>query len=366
MRTRVPLLAALLAMPFAFAFAAPGPQPPVPFDAAVDRPSAAIGDKVVVTWSARLPEGSRVELEALVSPKLESPAGSQGGEDGLAVEYGTPSPEKVEKKGDGTVLWSRSVSFAPMVAGSWQLPGPHLAVVSPSGERTAARPRSVLLTVSSRLPSGEKKDEIAPRALRPPRIPPVPTWVWVSLAALALALCALGAWAFRKLRGRVSGDGAEAPAAPPVPPGTEYLASLDALSSRLPAPGEDPRPFYSELTFATKRYLERRLSQPVLEWTTGETVRRLRDAGVPIPREAGLAELLGAADQVKFARAAAARTDAERHLGRAREIHDRLEAALAPPPPVPSAQAGPPGAGPRAIPSPPHPSPAIRAAGGAS
>ena len=44
-----------------------------------------------------------------------------------------------------------------------------------------------------------------------------------------------------------------------------------------------------ELTHAVKRYLERRLDEPVLEWTTFETVRRLREKGFELPREVAFA-----------------------------------------------------------------------------
>src|SRR5260221_8621591 len=45
---------------------------------------------------------------------------------------------------------------------------------------------------------------------------------------------------------------------------------------------------------------ERRLGEPVLEWTTFETIRRLRDKSFELPRETGFAELLAAADRVKL------------------------------------------------------------------
>jgi len=81
-----------------------------------------------------------------------------------------------------------------------------------------------------------------------------------------------------------------------------------------------------------KRYLERRLDEPVLEWTSFETVRRLREKGIELPKEIGFPDLLSAADVVKFGRGRSTRDAALSHLGRARLLHDSLEARLSPPP----------------------------------
>jgi len=81
-----------------------------------------------------------------------------------------------------------------------------------------------------------------------------------------------------------------------------------------------------------KRYLERRLELPVLEWTTFETVRRLRERNLEPPREIGLSELLGAADRVKFGKGRATREEAKAHVERARLLSTHLESLLAPPP----------------------------------
>ena len=59
---------------------------------------------------------------------------------------------------------------------------------------------------------------------------------------------------------------------------------LDRLALLVETLGGDPRGFYSELTHAVKRYLERTTGDPVLEWTTFETVRRLRERGFELPR----------------------------------------------------------------------------------
>lgn len=316
-----------LATALALALPALGTDPPpLPsFTVTVDRSAPALGESVSATYSAELEEGASIELAALVSPALEPKAMPP---DGPAIEFAAPGPERKERsRTAGRDLWSRSFPFAPLAAGTYDLPGPRLVYVSPSGQRFAVRPPAVTLTVSSRLPPGQQKDQVAPKALRPPRIPPLPWWVWALLAATVAAVAGLVA---RLLLRRRPGGAATEAEAPPVPPGEEFLAAVDRLSARLPADGDDPRPFFSDLAHATKRYLERRVDRPVLEWTTLETLRRLREAGVDLPREAGLAELLGAADRVKFARALSTREEAAKELARARGVHDRVEKVLSP------------------------------------
>src|SRR5665811_1713123 len=80
------------------------------------------------------------------------------------------------------------------------------------------------------------------------------------------------------------------------------------------------RDFYSELTHAVKRFLERATGEPVLEWTTFETVRRLREKGFDFPREAAFPDLLASADRVKFGKGDATREDAQQALARARLV----------------------------------------------
>ena len=206
------------------------------------------------------------------------------------------------------------------------MPGPRLVLVSSSGERTPVRPPGTRVKVNSRLPDGQKPEELAPKADRPVRIPPLGPWFWGTMAFLAVLLAAAAVFLFRRRKAAATPLVAPAPA---LPPGPEFLETLDALVARLPADGDDPRSFYSELTRAAKRYLERHLHSPVLEWTTFETVRRLRELGWELPREIAFPDLLGAADQVKFARRATTRSDAERHLSRARLLHDHVEGRLA-------------------------------------
>ena len=240
----------------------------------------------------------------------------------------------------GGAAWTLSVRLAPFAAGEIPVPGPHFVYVAPSGERTPVRGASAALHVGSRLPQGQKPDALAPKSERPARIPAHGPLFWiVSIALGVLALAGLAAWLVR--RRRAKGEAA-VPAPPPLPPVEELTRELDRLAAVAASLGDDPRGFYSELTHAVKRYLERRLDVPVLEWTTFETVRRLRERSIEPPREIGFAELLGAADRVKFGKGRATRDDARAHVDRARLLGAHLESRLAPPPiPQGTAEDGP-------------------------
>ena len=295
--------------------------PEIRFTSSLDRTETALGDRVVATYAARVPAGWTLELDALVSPKVEG--ASQAG---TAFDFGQPVLSQGPGKEAGGTEWSLLAPFTPLVSGELPVPGPRLVLVSPEGEKTPVRPPSLSLKVASRLPAGQKPEEIAPKDDRPVRIPPLGPWFWGTVVVLVAAAAALAAYLLR--RRKKTAEAAE-PEIPALPPGPELLAALDALAARLPSNGDDPRGFYSELTHVAKRYLERQLRLPVLEWTTVETVRRLRDAGWDLPRGIAFSDLLGAADQVKFGRAGATRDDAARHLGRARELYEHVEGTLA-------------------------------------
>jgi hypothetical protein len=291
------------------------------FTSSLDRTEAALGDRVVATYRAGIAAGWKLELDSLVSPKLEGNV-----EAGTAFDFAQPLLAQRPGKGAGEADWTMSVPFTSLVTGEIPVPGPRLVLVSPEGTRTPVRPPTLSLKIASRLPSGQKPEDLAPKADRPVRIPPLGPWFWGALFLLVAAVAALVV--FRLRRKKAVSDTAS-PVMPALPPGPELLATLEALAGRLPSDHDDPRVFYSELTHATKRYLERQLRIPVLEWTTFETVRRLRHAGWELPREIAFSELLGAADQVKFGRGAATRDEASRHLARARTLYEHVEKTLA-------------------------------------
>jgi hypothetical protein len=317
------LLLAALAAP---ALAAAGPvgippatvPPPVVVTSTADRATVAVGERVTVVYAARIPEGASLKLTTLVAPGR--PEG-QPATAGFVLDFEPVEPLALEKGkgGDGLVEARQTVRLAAFVAGETRVPGPVFAYEGPDGAKAVVRPPDLALTVTSRLPEGQDPEQLAPKPERPVRIPSRSPWFWASIAAAVLAVAGLAWWLVkrRKRKGTAAG---EAVAPPPPPPDVELEAALAELSRRAASLDGDPRPFYSDLTHAAKRFLERHLGEPVLEWTTFETIRRLRERGAEPPREVALPELLMGADRVKFGRAGATRDEAVQALDGARHL----------------------------------------------
>jgi hypothetical protein len=318
---RLLLLAAAAAPLAAQAPRAPLPPatvpPPVVVTAAADRTTAAVGERVTVVYSARIPEGATLKLTTLVSPAR--PEG-QPATAGFVLDFEPLEPPSRERETGNTGLVDvrQTVKLAAFVPGETRLPGPVFSYEAPDGTKAVLRPPDVTLTVSSLLPEGQDPEQLAPKPERAVRIPARSPWFWVSIAAGLLAVSGLVLWLVKRRKNR--GAAAEETAPPPPPPDVELEAALAALSARAASLDGDPRPFYSDLTYAAKRFLERHLDEPVLEWTTFETIRRLRERGAEPPREAALPELLMGADRVKFGRAGSTREEAGKALDSARHL----------------------------------------------
>ena len=292
--------------------------PPVVVTSTADKTSVAVGEPVTLVYAARVPAGSKLRLTHLVSPaRPEGHAATSGFV--LDFEPVSPAVEEPLKGAGGLVELRQTVRLAAFLPGETRVPGPVLAYEAPDGTKAVLRPPAVALNVSSRLPEGQKPEELAPKPARPVRVPARGFWFWASVALAVLAVAGFAAWVVRRLRRKPAPE-AVAAAPPPLPADAELEAALAALAERAASIDGDPRPFYSDLTHAAKRFLERHLGESVLEWTTFETVRRLRELGAEPPREVGLPDLLAGADRVKFGRAGATRAEAERALDGARHL----------------------------------------------
>ncbi|MBK9967406.1 MAG: hypothetical protein IPP07_22055 [Holophagales bacterium] len=290
--------------------------PPIVVTSTADRTTAAVGERVTIVYSSRIPEGATLKLEALVSPAR--PEG-QSATAGFVLDFEPVEALSVGKeKSSGLVDVRQTVRLAVFVPGETRIPGPVFSYQGPDGATAVVRPPEVTLTVSSRLPADQEPEQVAPKPERPVRIPGRGPWFWASIVAAVLAVAGFVWWLVKGRKKKA--PAAVESAAPPPPPDVELESALAALAARAAALEGDARPFYTELTHATKRFLERHLGQPVLEWTTFETVRRLRETGAEPPREVALPELLTGADRVKFGRAESTRDDAARALENARQL----------------------------------------------
>ncbi|HEX5044756.1 MAG TPA: hypothetical protein VFV75_17790 [Candidatus Polarisedimenticolaceae bacterium] len=224
--------------------------------------------------------------------------------------------------GQGTVRRYRAAIFAledaevPPIAVRYRLPDGTAGEVA-----TAALP----LRVSTLLPKDKDEQKLAD--VRPPVRLDVARLFWIAMGAVAAVLLGLAVWLWWRRRRRA------APEAPPVPalsPGEEASRALDALAASGRLDRGEFRPFYIELTAIAKRYLERRLTAPILEMTTSEMLAYLRQQ--PLTSESGplLRDLSGAADRIKFAKGSGLAEEGERHLQAVRALVEALEARLAP------------------------------------
>jgi hypothetical protein len=194
------------------------------------------------------------------------------------------------------------------------------------GTSGTAATEPIPLNIGSLLPRDPKEQTLADIRAPLPLAIGLPFWLALALVVIVLAGLVLWVRARRQKRSRPA-----EPAQLVLSPDAEALAALDRLQASGALARGEYRTFYIALAETAKRYLERRLSAPVLEMTSSEAVAYLRghvhgSALAPVVRE-----LASAADQVKFARGPGQAVEAARHLAAVRQLIGTLEAALQPP-----------------------------------
>lgn len=195
----------------------------------------------------------------------------------------------------------------------------------PDGSRGEASTAPLVLRVSSLLPDDPNAHRLAD--LRPPVGLPAGAPFWIAVGALLVGVAGVAAWWWR--RRRRAEEAAGQPGLPEVPPAEEALAALQRLEAAGLVTRADLRGFYIEVVAIAKRYLERRLTAPVLEMTSAETHAFLRDHPVARSVAGVVRDLNAAADGVKFAREQGEQALALRHLEQVRGMIEELEGALA-------------------------------------
>jgi hypothetical protein len=218
-----------------------------------------------------------------------------------------------------------SYEAAAFAVGDVAVPAIAVKYRLPDGTEGEAKTEAIPLRIASLLPKAESERKLAD--IRGPVKLPLGPFFWGGLAALALLLAAAVA-GLRRRRRRPAAP--VVVVAPELPPDAEALAALEALAASEALAAEDLKPFYVALAEVAKRYLERRLGAPILEMTSVEAVGFVRSSGAACDLASPLRDLMGAADQVKFARGHGERPTAERHLVAVRAMVTALEARLRP------------------------------------
>jgi hypothetical protein len=283
--------------------------------------AAAAAEDVKVAAKAAATEVS-VGQRFTVELRATGPAGttwafpSEPGDEKVALRPApTPAP------GQDTFAYE-AAAFA---VGEVAVPAISVSYTLPNGDKGVAKTDPIPLHIVSLLPKEEAERKLAD--IRGPVKLPLGAFFWGGLAALAVLLAAAVVLARRwRRKGATPAPRRE----PEQPPDVEALAALDALATSPALAAEDLKPFYVALAEIAKRYLERRLGGPVLEMTSVEAVAFLRDSVPARDLASPLRDLMGAADQVKFARGHGERPTAERHLAAVRAMVTALEARLRP------------------------------------
>ena len=307
--------------------AAPAAAPGAP----VASPEATAGPPVSVTatpskFEVTVGEAFALELKATGPAGTTYTFAAEASADALEIRT-PPPPHGASGVAAVTEPGTHRYEATVYALGDVRLPALPVRYKLPDGTSGEAASAPVTLKVVSLLPKDAAEQKLAD--IRGPAAVAIGAPFWIALALALLLVAALAVWLLRRRRRSTAPVAAPTP---DVPPDAEAFRALDALAAEgLPARGE-LRAFYIRLAAIAKRYLERRLSAPILEMTSAETVAYLRDhphGGGLLPAVRELAE---AADRVKFAKGEGIGPEAERHLQAVRALVGALEASLRPPP----------------------------------
>lgn len=127
-------------------------------------------------------------------------------------------------------------------------------------------------------------------------------WIIFMLLALAAILAAIAVLLIWKKRRRSKTGETTLPAEP------EDMTALSALSELAAADNIPDRVFYFRLSAIIRNYLDGRFGLDTMEKTTEELLPVIKTLQIEAERRSALAELLRAADPVKFASVQAGRT----------------------------------------------------------
>jgi hypothetical protein len=283
---------------------------------AVSTTSVVLGQTIPLRVSARLPDGVSLALDLERSTT-----------DDFAIA-------KVEdlgvKDSSGTRTQELDLQIMPLALGRL----PVRLYWTASGPQGQAQMAGQTLWLDVAPPPGLAQGEPSLVDIKEPRRARPALWPWL----LAAALCAAAWWYYRRQK-----TGAEntVQAAPPDERAAEVIA-LDELSklegSELWASGRF-KDFYFRLTEILRQYLERRYNMPATRLTTSELYRQMRQAELDRPLIGLFKELFDRSDLVKFAKIAPEPDWGQKDVGGARSLVEQTTPKEVASPPLPTSAA---------------------------
>ncbi len=259
---------------------------------AVQPIEATVGDHINVRIEVALPRDARLAPPQL-GPALGPFSVVAGSWDGPVVLDG-----EQRYTWNGTVISFRT--------GELELPPVRIAVQDVAGSEIEVVSEPVLVTIRSVLDpepfddaSLELADLKAPASM-PPDYRPLVTAAGIVL--LLLLGAALLWWLQQRYASRLAAVPAPEDPFHRTPPHEWFYSALQQLLDRRLAEDGKVALFFEELARIVKQYLGGRYRVEIMEQTTEEVPRRLRQAGAESSMDA-IADLLARCDMVKFARA---------------------------------------------------------------
>jgi hypothetical protein len=241
-----------------------------------DAETLTVGDPLTFELAVQHLDGTQA-----VFPQLDAQWGD--------FEVTSQSATEISGAEAGMVTTSQQINATAFAPGAFAPPAVSVAIYDSGGNVTEVSAESQPITINSVLIEGDTElRDIKPQAT----VGLVPLWTWVVVGALLLVGVIVFA-IYRRRNGRTQ---------PQLPPYEEAIAALDAIAARdLPLSGAF-KEYYTLVTDSLRRYINRRYELPVMELTTDEVRKTLKDSDVPQSEATRLTNMLSDADLVKFAK----------------------------------------------------------------
>jgi hypothetical protein len=273
----------ILAVLLALAASAAHAGEPLQVKPAVDRTKITIGDKVNYTLEVSYP--------AKMTVILPDPAKSMNAFEIKDFKVKGPS------KSWGKMKLSCSYLLTTFLTGEYTIEPMVFAYTEQDGTKKELKTEPVKITVESVKPGKTDFGDI--KDVKPPLKVKTKFWLYFFLSIIVIALACAGWWFYSQKRSRKGIFSDAEPARPADEVALERLAKLKAME--LVAQGRI-KEHYIILSEIIRKYIESRFNIPVLDRTTAELYREMRQAEMSKQHIRLIKDFLDECDLVKFAR----------------------------------------------------------------